>query len=187
MVSSVSNPFVHATATVDHGASIGPGSRIWNNSHVRSGSKVGSDCTIGFSVYVDIGVVVGDRCKVQNHVSLYRGVVLEDDVFVGPSATFTNDLYPRANADDWEVVPTLVQSGASIGANATIVCGVTIGKWAMIAAGAVVNRSVRAHELVAGSPARRIGWVCQCGKVVSHSDEPPEGACECGRTIEVES
>jgi acetyltransferase-like isoleucine patch superfamily enzyme len=133
---------------------------------------VGADCTLGKNVYVDAGARVGDRVKIQNNVSLYDGVTLEDEVLVGPSAVFTNDRHPRADAE-WEVVPTLVREGASIGANACVVCGVEIGAWAVIGAGAVVTRSVDPHALVVGNPARRIGWACACGRTVSHTDAAP--------------
>jgi acetyltransferase-like isoleucine patch superfamily enzyme len=173
---------IHPSAIVEDGASIGPRTRVWHRSHIRTGSTIGADCTIGFAVYVDVGAVVGDRCKIQNHVSLYRGVVLEADVFVGPSATFTNDLYPRANSQDWEVVPTHVRRGASIGANATVVCGVELGAWSMVGAGSVVTRDVPPHALVAGAPARLHGWVCVCGARLAGVDGALEPTCgRCGR------
>lgn len=173
---------IHPTATAEEGAIVGPGTRIWHRSHVRAGSRIGADCTIGFSVYVDTEVVVGDRCKIQNHVSLYRGVILEDDVFVGPCATFTNDLYPRADASSWEVVPTYVRRGASVGANATIVCGVELGRWSMVGAGAVVTSDVPPHGLVLGAPARLHGWVCACGRPLSRVGERlPDRCSHCGR------
>ena len=173
---------VHPTATVEDDAAVGRGTRIWHRSHVRAGSHVGADCTVGFSVYIDTGVVVGDRCKIQNHVSVYRGVVLEDDVFVGPGATFTNDLYPRAGSGEWEVVPTRIHRGASVGANATVVCGVEVGAWAMVGAGAVVTADVPAHALVIGTPARLHGWVCTCGRLLARvGEELPETCAGCGR------
>jgi acetyltransferase-like isoleucine patch superfamily enzyme len=157
------SPFVHPSAIVEDGAVVGNGTRIWHRGHVRAGSHVGCDCTLGFSVYVDTMVTVGDRCKIQNHVSLFRGVVVEDDVFIGPSVVFTNDLYPRAGSIDWDVGTTRVHRGASIGANATVICGVDIGEWAMIAAGAIVTKDVPPHALIVGTPGRRRGWVCRCG------------------------
>lgn len=173
--------FIHPTAIVEH-AAIGTGTRIWHLSHVREGSRIGTDCSIGFSVYVDQGVEIGDRCKVQNHVSIYRGVVLEDEVFVGPSATFTNDRYPRATHSAWDIVPTLVRRGASLGASATVVCGVEIGAWAMVGAGAVVTADVPAHGLVLGAPARVRGWVCICGRMLAGVGErAPETCAHCGR------
>lgn len=164
---------IHESAWVEDGAFIGPETRVWHGVHIRAGARVGARCTLGKSVFVDAGVEIGDRCKIQNHVSIYTGVTIGDDVFVGPSATFTNDVAPRAFAEDWTVVPTTIESGASIGANATVLCGVTIGRYAMVAAGAVVTRDVEAHELVAGVPARRIGWVCRCG--ASLDDLPSSG------------
>jgi acetyltransferase-like isoleucine patch superfamily enzyme len=173
---------VHPTAVVEGGAVIGAGTRIWHGSHIREGSRLGADCTIGFCVYVDTGVVIGDRCKIQNQVSIYRGVVLEDEVFVGPSAVFTNDRHPRAVSPDWKIVETRVRRGVSIGANATVVCGVELGPWSMIAAGAVVRTDVPAHALMVGIPARLRGWVCRCGRLLARHDEPfPEVCAACGR------
>jgi len=178
----LSTAFIHPTAIVEDDAVVGSGTRIWHRSHVRAGSRIGADCTIGFAVYVDTGVTIGDRCKIQNHVSVYRGVVLEDDVFVGPSATFTNDLHPRAGTSDWRVVPTRVRRGGSIGANATIVCGVKLGAWSMVGAGAVVTSDVPAHGLVLGTPARLRGWVCECGRPLARLGEQMPVACtHCGR------
>jgi UDP-2-acetamido-3-amino-2,3-dideoxy-glucuronate N-acetyltransferase len=165
--------FVHPTADVEDGARIGAGTRIWHLSHVRFSARVGRDCTIGRNVYVDTDVVVGDLVKIQNNVSVYRGVTLEDEVFVGPSAVFTNDLRPRAQNPDWQVTPTMVRRGASIGANATIVCGVEVGAYAMVAAGAVVTRDVAPYQLVAGNPARPRGWVDAKGEVVSRDPAAP--------------
>ena len=163
LVTVATSAFVHETAIVEPGAAVGEDVRIWHHSHVRSGATVGAGTSLGKNVYVDDGVIIGDGCKIQNNVSIYRGVQLEDMVFVGPSAVFTNDLYPRAADSEWRVVPTLVRRGATIGANATIVCGVTIGVFAMIGAGAVVVGNVGPHELVVGNPAHRIGWVYACG------------------------
>lgn len=165
--------WVHATAIVEEGAVVGEGTKVWHHAHVRSAARVGRSCILGKNVYVDAHAVIGDRCKLQNNVSVYNGVIIGDDVFVGPSATFTNDLVPRAFNTDWQVVETHVHDGASIGANATIVCGVTLGECSMIAAGATVTHDVAAHQLVAGTPARHHGWVCRCGKVVSRDEAPP--------------
>ncbi len=164
---------IHETAIVEDGARIGTGTRVWHHAHVRSGATIGSDCVLGKNVFVDADAVLGDRCKIQNNVSVYSGVTLGSDVFVGPSAVFTNDLRPRAAAAHWTVVPTDVRDGASIGANATIVCGTVLGRSSMVAAGSVVIRDVAAHQLVAGNPARHIGWVCECGELVGRGDEPP--------------
>jgi UDP-2-acetamido-3-amino-2,3-dideoxy-glucuronate N-acetyltransferase len=165
--------FAHETAIVESGAVIGSGSRFWHHSHVRSGSTIGQDCIVGKNVYIDTGAVVGDRCKIQNNVSVFHGVLIGDDVFVGPSATFTNDLVPRAFNADWKITRTEVSDGASIGANATIVCGTKLGRYCMVAAGATVTKDVPAYQLVAGTPARPIGWVCTCGSVVSREQSPP--------------
>ena len=176
-------PFVHPTAIVEQGARLGPGTRVWHHGHVRSGATVGAGCVLGKNVFIDQGVTIGDRSKIQNNVSVYAGVHIGDEVFVGPSAVFTNDLYPRAGNTDWQVVETAVHEGASIGANATIICGTDIGAWSMIAAGSVVTRDVEPYALVAGNPARRIGWVCRCGRVVDRaSPQRPDGPCpHCGR------
>ena len=166
--------YIHPSAFVEDGASIGSGTRVWHHGHVRSGSRVGAGCVLGKNVFVDAGAVVGDRCKVQNNVSVYHGVVLGDDVFVGPAATFTNDLVPRAFNTEWVVSETHVGNGASVGANATIVCGNDLGDYSMVAAGATVTKSVESHQLVAGIPARHLGWVCRCGVVVSRETERPD-------------
>lgn len=163
--------FVHETAIVEPDAIVGAGSMIWHHSHVRSGAVIGPGCTLGKNVFVDSGVVIGADVKIQNNVSVYRGVHLEDEVFVGPSAVFTNDRFPRASSPDWQVVETWVRRGASIGANATLVGGIEIGAWATVAAAAVVTRAVAPHELVAGNPARRLGWVCQCGRVLARTTD----------------
>lgn len=155
---------IHPTATVEDGARIGDGTAVWHHVHIRRGASVGRNCNLGKNVYIDAGATVGDRVKIQNNVSVYAGVQLGDDVFVGPSAVFTNDRFPRASGD-WKLTPTIVRRGASIGANATVVAGVEIGECAMVGAGSVVVRSVAPHELVVGNPARRIGWVCCCGAV----------------------
>ena len=165
--------YVDETAVIEPEAVIGAGTRIWHHSQIRSGAIIGGDCTLGKNVYVDQGAVVGDRVKIQNNVSVYIGVTIEDDAFIGPSVVFTNDRFPRAGSDHWEVASTLVRRGASIGANATIVCGVELGRWSLVGAGSVVTRSVEDHEIVAGNPARRIGWVCRCGRSVSRGNQRP--------------
>lgn len=155
---------VHASAIIDEGAIIGEGARIWHFCHVSAGAVVGEGSVLGQNVYVAPTARVGARCKVQNNVSLYDGVTLEDEVFVGPSAVFTNVYNPRAFVErKHEYRPTLVERGASIGANATIVCGVAIGRYAFVGAGAVVRRDVEPHAVVVGVPARKIGWICECG------------------------
>jgi len=171
--------FAHETAVVEQGALIGEDTKVWHHAHVRAGARVGARCTLGKNVYIDAGAVIGDGVKIQNNVSVYAGVTLSDGVFVGPSAVFTNDRYPRATSDGFELVPTRVGRGASIGANATIVCGADVGEWALVAAGAVVARPVEAYALVAGNPARRLGWVCPCGRVASREDEPAAADPRC--------
>lgn len=169
---------IHPTAEVSAEAVIGPDTSIWNQAQVRERARIGSGCVIGKNVYIDVGVVVGNRVKVQNNVSLFHGVTIEDGVFIGPHVCFTNDRVPRAiNPDgtpktdaDWQVSPTLVGHGAAIGANSTILPGVSIGRWAMVGSGSVVTRDVAGHELVVGNPARRLGSVCRCGQPLR--DEP---------------
>ncbi|MBV1849250.1 acyltransferase [Catellatospora tritici] len=165
--------FAHPSADVEPGARIGAGTKIWHLAHVRAGAVVGAGCVLGRNVYVDVGATVGDLVKIQNNVSVYQGVTLEDEVFVGPCAVFTNDLRPRAQHPDWQITPTVVRRGASIGANATVVCGTEIGAYAMVAAGAVVTRDVAPYQLVAGNPARHLGWVDEQGNVVSRGAERP--------------
>ncbi|HYT00839.1 MAG TPA: acyltransferase [Thermoplasmata archaeon] len=155
---------VHRTAEVSPEATIGEGTAVWHWAQIREGARVGRRCNIGKDVYIDTAVVVGDDCKIQNFASIYRGVTVGDRVFIGPHACFTNDNYPRAVSPDWKVVPTRVEDGVSIGANSTILCGITIGRFAMVAAGAVVTKDVPPHVLVAGVPAKPIGWVCECGR-----------------------
>jgi UDP-2-acetamido-3-amino-2,3-dideoxy-glucuronate N-acetyltransferase len=179
-VSGVTGSFIHPTAIVEDGAQLGQGCSVWHHAHVRSGARVGEGSILGKNVYIDIDAVVGSRVKIQNNVSVYHGVVIGDEVFVGPSAVFTNDRYPRATSTDWEIVPTIVERGASIGANATIVCGVTLGAWCVVGAGAVVTRDVAPHQLVLGNPARHHGWVCEHGLVISRAAAPPDAwVCSC--------
>jgi acetyltransferase-like isoleucine patch superfamily enzyme len=156
--------FMHPTADVSRDARIGAGTKIWNGAQVRELARIGKSCIISKNAYIDTRAVLGDRVKVQNNVNVYHGVEVEDDVFLGPSMTFTNDMFPRAFNADWKITETRVRRGASIGANATIVCGVTIGEYAMVGAGSVVTRDVAPHELVVGNPARSIGRVCRCGE-----------------------
>lgn len=179
-VPSAPKVFVHQTADVSPQATVGEGSFVWHQAQLREGARVGRNCRIGKGVYIDRGVVVGDDCKLQNYAVTYEGVKLGDRVFVGPHAVFTNDLYPRAESKDWKIVPTLVKEGASIGANATIVCGITIGRYAMVAAGAVVTTDVPDQALVMGVPARVVGFVCECGQRLQ------DGRCpKCGRAFKL--
>ena len=161
---SESEYFVHKSACVDTPCEIGRDSRIWHFSHVMSGVRIGHSCILGQNVYVDADVQIGNRCKIQNNVSVYKGVILEDGVFCGPSAVFTNVINPRAFIERKdEFKPTRVGRGATLGANCTIVCGCTIGAFSMIGAGAVITSDVPDFALVVGVPARQRGWICACG------------------------
>jgi UDP-2-acetamido-3-amino-2,3-dideoxy-glucuronate N-acetyltransferase len=157
--------FIHETAIIDFGAKIGAGTRIWHWTHVSSSAVLGERCNIGQNVFIADQVTIGKGCKIQNNVSLYKGVTLEDDVFCGPSMVFTNIFNPRANIRKMDqILPTIVKHGATLGANCTIVCGNTIGRYAFIGAGAVVTRDVPDYALVVGNPIKQIGWVCECGE-----------------------
>jgi UDP-2-acetamido-3-amino-2,3-dideoxy-glucuronate N-acetyltransferase len=192
-MSEPSSVRIHPTAEVSPEASIGDGTSVWNQAQVREGARIGRECVIGKNVYVDADVVVGDRVKIGNNVSIFHGVTVEDGVFIGPHVCFTNDRLPRAvnpdgslkGADDWEVSATLVRRGASLGANATLLPGITIGRWALVGAGSVVTDDVGDQELVAGNPARRLGVACVCGEPVRDTaGEPFAGSCpRCGRRI----
>ncbi len=158
--------FIHPTAEISPEASVGAGSKIWHYVQVREGARIGAECVLSKGVYIDTSVVIGDRVKIQNGVSVYQGVTVEDDVLIAANVAFTNDKFPRAFNADWSITPTLVKKGASIGANATIVCGVTIGEYAMVGAGSVVSRDVPPFALVVGNPARVIGAVNERGERV---------------------
>lgn len=177
-------PFIHPSAEVEAGATIGEDTKIWHLCHIRRDARIGAECVLGRGVFVDAGVHIGSRVKIQNYVSVFHGVTIEDGVFVGPHVCFTNDLFPRAinadgslkAADDWVLTETLIRTGAAIGANSTIVCGITIGRWAMIGAGSVVTKNVPDYGLVVGSPARLIGYVTPAGKRVATPEEAAQGA-----------
>jgi UDP-2-acetamido-3-amino-2,3-dideoxy-glucuronate N-acetyltransferase len=157
--------FAHPTAVVDEGAVIGDGTKIWHFTHVSSGARIGEGCVLGQNVYVASTAVLGAGVRVQNNVSVYDGVILDDQVFVGPSAVFTNVVNPRAEVSrKHDYRPTRVGRGATIGANATVVCGHSIGEYAFVGAGAVVTRDVPPYALVVGVPARKVGWMCACGE-----------------------
>lgn len=156
--------YIHPTAEVHGTSNIGDGSMIWNWSKIRENVAIGESCIIGQCCYVDFDIKMGDRCKVQNGVSLYHGLTMGNDVFIGPNATLTNDLRPRAHNEKWEISKTIILDGASIGANATIICGITLGNNCMVAAGATVTKDVPAHALVMGQPARVIDYVNRSGE-----------------------
>lgn len=178
---SASNPspvFIHPTAIIDEGAQIGAGSKIWHWVHVCGGARIGQNCSLGQNVFVSNGAVLGNNVKLQNNVSVYDGVTLEDDVLCGPSMVFTNVINPRSHISrKHEYQTTRVRRGASIGANATIVCGIEIGRYAFIGAGATVTRDVPDFALMAGVPSRRIGWVCQCGVKLPQPDADGHANC----------
>ena len=175
--------FVHESSYVDEGCEIGKGSKIWHFSHVMAGARIGERCNIGQNVVVSPQVVIGNNVKIQNNVSIYTGVILEDDVFCGPSMVFTNVVNPRSHVsrkDEYKT--TLVKKGASLGANSTIVCGHTVGRFAFIGAGAVVTKDVPDYALVVGNPGRISGWMCGCGvKLAAGAAPPPQATCQaCG-------
>ncbi len=181
----MSDYFAHPSSFVDEGARIGAGTKIWHFCHVMPGAVIGERCVLGQNVVVMPGTRIGSNVKIQNNVSVYEGVVLEDDVFCGPSCVFTNVINPRSHVPRrGEFQATVVRRGASIGANATIVCGAIIGEYAMVGAGAVVRGEVPAYALVVGVPARRVGWVCQCGVRLALSGDT--GRCaSCGSRYRV--
>lgn len=182
--------FIHESALVDEGAVVGPGTKVWHFSHVMSGARIGSGCSLGQNVFVADTVRIGNNVKIQNNVSVYAGVELEDDVFCGPSVVFTNvrtprSAFPRSQA---QYLQTVIKRGASVGANATVVCGLTVGEWALIGAGAVVTADVPPFALMVGVPARRIGWVCKCGeRLQAFENGVTKSACPaCSRKYQLE-
>jgi len=185
MTAIAPDAFVHASALVEPGAALGSQTKVWHDAHVRAQASIGARCILGKGVFIDTGVTIGDDCKLQNYACVYHGTRLGRGVFVGPHAVFTNDLGPRATRPDfvalrdgdWEVGAIVVDDGAAIGANSTILPGVRIGCWAMVGAGAVVTRDVEPYALVAGTPARRIGWVCRCG---ARLDDAATACTRCG-------
>ena len=181
----MSEYYVHPSSVVDEGVTIGEGTRIWHFCHIQKGAVIGKRCSLGQNVNVSNNVTIGDGCKLQNNVSVYEGVELEDYVFCGPSCVFTNDLTPRSKYPKGSAgyKKTLIREGASIGANATIVCGHTVGRWALIGAGAVVASNVPDHALMLGVPAKLAGYVCECGARISF--ENGRAVCaDCGRVYE---
>jgi len=160
------NIYIDSTAKVSPEAIIGNGTKIWINSQIREKSEIGHNCIISKDTYIDTQVKIGNNCKIQNSVSIYQGVRVEDDVFIGPNACFTNDKVPRAFEQDWKITPTLIKKGASIGANATIVCGVIIGEYSMVASGSVVTKDVEPYSLVMGNPAKHYSYIDKAGNKI---------------------
>jgi UDP-2-acetamido-3-amino-2,3-dideoxy-glucuronate N-acetyltransferase len=174
--------FLHESSYAEAGADIGAGTKIWHFCHVMAGAQIGRDCNIGQNVFIASDVQIGNRVKIQNNVSVYSRVTLEDDVFLGPSMVFTNVINPRSHVPrKEEYKPTLVRRGATIGANATILCGVTLGEFAFVGAGAIVTHDVPAYALVYGAPARLQGWMCRCGERLSFSISPASETAICPR------
>jgi UDP-2-acetamido-3-amino-2,3-dideoxy-glucuronate N-acetyltransferase len=179
--------WAHDSAVVDKDVIVGDGTKIWHFCHVSSGARIGKDCVLGQNVYVARTAVIGDRVRIQNNVSIYDGVVIDDDAFVGPSAVFTNVINPRSEVSrKGEYLPTRVGAGATIGANATIVCGSTLHRYAFVGAGSVVTKDVKPFQLVVGVPARAIGWVCRCGERLQVLGAGQEGCRACGRAYRLE-
>ena len=176
--------YIHSASVVEEDVEIGAGTKVWHFSHIQSGARIGENCVLGQNVNVSRNVRIGNGVKIQNNVSVYEGVELEDYVFCGPSCVFTNDLTPRAKyPKNHNYKRTLIKHEATLGANCTIVCGNTVGEYAMVAAGAVVSKDVEPHALVAGVPARRIGWVCECGQILNG-----ELVCkDCGKAFKLNS
>lgn len=159
----MSDVFIHSTASVSPKAQLGQGTKVWINVQIRENAVIGDNCIVSKDVYIDHAVTIGDRCKIQNSVSVYHGVSIGNDVFVGPNASFTNDRVPRAFNPDWKITPTFIKDGASIGANSTLICGITVGEYAMVAAGSVVTRDVEPYTLVMGNPARPVARIDKAG------------------------
>ena len=192
---------IHPSVDIEEDVSIGPGTSVWHRAHLRRGAKIGAGCIVGRDAYIDEDVVIGDRVKIQNAGLIYRGVTVDDGVFIGPNAILTNDRFPRAitvsgdlaQPEDWAIGPIHLHKGASIGAGAVVVAGNDVGRFATLGAGAIVTRTVPDHALVAGNPARRIGWVCDCGHRLGDRRGYPypgdgigEASCQaCGSVYEI--
>lgn len=167
----MSNRSIPRTSIIDEPSSIGEGTRVWNYVHIRENAEIGKDCVIADYVYVGRGVKVGNGVKLENRATIFEGVTIEDKVFVGPNVTFTNDFIPRSFSLNWKITPTVVKKGASIGAGTVIVCGKTIGKYALIGAGSVITEDIPSHALAYGNPARIRGFVCRCGKKLENTEK----------------
>ena len=182
---------IHETAIVEEGAQLGEGTRVWHFAHIRKGAKIGKNGNIGKDVYIDTNVIIGDNCKIQNFASLYHGLIIGNNVFIGPHVCFTNDLFPRASIwNEERLVKTVVKDGASIGANSTIIAGITIGESAMVGAGAVVTKDVPNHALVFGNPAQIRGFVCECGIKLEKKSKKKNLVLllcpQCGKEVNIE-
>lgn len=181
--------FIHKTADVSNMATIGHSCKVWHHTQIREDVTIGESCTIGKGVYIDSGVTIGNRVKIQNGVSVYKGVMIEDDVLLGPNCTFTNDPYPRSFPSDWEILPTYLRKGCSIGANATIVCGITIGEFALVGAGAVLTNDTMPHAMMVGNPARFRCFVCTCGRElrqIQYKTDAIEFSCpKCNKILHI--
>ena len=179
------DPYIHSSAFIEEGSSIGYGSKIWHHAQIRTGANIGNNCIIGKGVFIDANVIIGNNVKIQNYVSVYQGVTIQDDVFIGPHVVFTNDLRPRA-VGIWEITKTTVEKGASIGANSTIICGNNIGHYAMIGAGSVVTKPVQKHSLVFGNPAKFSSYVCFCGNKLDTNHEEKIKKCpKCNKQLDL--
>jgi acetyltransferase-like isoleucine patch superfamily enzyme len=185
------NVFIHHSAEVSEDAEVGEFTKIWNNAQVRNGVKIGHNCKLGKDVYVDENVIIGNFVKIQNGVSVFDGVVISSNVFNGPNVVFTNDKFPRAFIDDWEKRPTQIMYGASIGGNATIVCGNTIGEYSLVGAASVITKNVPKHSLVVGNPAKIVGFVCKCANKLSEftvHENNIESICQkCDQTVIIDT
>jgi acetyltransferase-like isoleucine patch superfamily enzyme len=192
---------IHPSADLEADVSVGAGTSIWQRAQIRTGARIGAECVIGRDAFIDVEVSIGNRVKIQNAALVYHGVTVEDGVFIGPNAILTNDRFPRAitasgelaRADDWVVSPIVLRTGCAIGAGAVVVAGRTVGRFATVGAGAVVTRDVADHALVAGNPARRLGWVCACGQrlvddgsPVSGTHQGPASCAACGAGYDID-
>ena len=166
----MNNVFIDNSANIALDSKIGEGTKIWINSQIREKSEIGKNCIISKDTYIDTGVVIGNNCKIQNGVSIYQGVTIKDNVFVGPNVTFTNDKIPRAFNNEWKITPTLINEGVSIGANSTIVCGIELGEYSMIAAGSVVTKNVEPYSLVMGNPAKHYSYIDKLGNKIKRKE-----------------
>lgn len=191
-MSATAPAYVHPSATIEDGAVVGAGSQVWHQAQVRTAARVGADCVLGKGVFVDTGVTIGDRCKLQNYANVFHGSTVEDEVFIGPLAVLTNDRFPRAataggelkSSADWAVEGITVRRGASIGARSVILPGVEIGAWSIVGAGAVVLKDVDAHRVVVGNPARTLAWAGRCGHVLDDERWAAEEDCPtCGQPL----